>query len=401
MTLRSSHDIDTDVLVVGGGAAGVAAAHAATAAGAQVCLVEKNGFLGGMATSAFVGTICGLFLRDSSPEFQYVHDGFMQDFAERLFRLSKINPIIGTKGLKFLPYERFDFIRLCDEVIKETKAEILFHTIVSGVSVVDNEIAEIICQTSGQSIKIRAQSIIDCSGHAVLGHLTNTLDNTSPDDYQAGAYVCTVDGLDVASEMQLNLHLIKAQQTTAAHTVEDGSRLSVVPGSFQKGRAHLKLSIPFSLHDNLFSQSEAEIYAREKISVLISELKKTHDVFANLKLIAVSPSVGMRTGPRYIGINKLNKNDVLSCHKLEESAARAAWPIEYWKPGERVQMTYFAEGDYYDIPMETLQHKSIRNLYFAGRHISADEHAIASARVIGTCLQMGESIGRYAAEKLV
>ena len=69
--MSNSMDIKADVVVVGGGAAGIAAAYTAAKRGAQVALVEKNGFLGGMATAAYVGTICGLFYRNKDDVFEY------------------------------------------------------------------------------------------------------------------------------------------------------------------------------------------------------------------------------------------------------------------------------------------------------------------------------------------
>src|ERR1035437_4572648 len=112
--------ISCDVLVVGGGAAGVAAAIAAGRARAQVVLLERYGFLGGMATAAQVGTICGLYLRDTtSAEATPVAGGFMQEYASRLQRAAGSKLMRLDAGLWVLPYPPPAFARVADEVVSE------------------------------------------------------------------------------------------------------------------------------------------------------------------------------------------------------------------------------------------------------------------------------------------
>jgi hypothetical protein len=87
---------------------------------------------------------------------------------------------------------------------------------------------------------------------------------------------------------------------------------------------------------------------------------------------------------------------VLSCRKFNDGIAKGTWPVEYWSPGKKVEMQYFADGDFYHIPARSLQSEKYQNLFFAGRNISADETAIASARVMGTCMQTGSAAARLA-----
>src|ERR1017187_9078238 len=94
-----------DVLVIGGGAAGVAAATATGRAGARVVLLERYGFLGGLATTAQVGTICGLYLRDTTgAEATPVAGGFANEFSSRLKGDSAKNPPRGVSGFGVLPF---------------------------------------------------------------------------------------------------------------------------------------------------------------------------------------------------------------------------------------------------------------------------------------------------------
>src|SRR5215472_2745234 len=96
----SSTVFSCDVLVIGGGAAGIAAATAAGRAGARTVLLERYGFLGGLASAAWVGTICGLYLRDTTgPEAVPVGGGFPQEFAARLQAVSGAKPLRADSGL--------------------------------------------------------------------------------------------------------------------------------------------------------------------------------------------------------------------------------------------------------------------------------------------------------------
>lgn len=387
--------LDADVVVVGGGAAGVFAAKAAAREGSQVILIEKQGFLGGMATAAYVGTICGLYYRRLVDGIRYVEQDGLQAFAEELSHRSQSAPVKGQQGLQFLPYDQLVFKQLCDEMLQQASVQVLFHATVCRVHTERRRIQGIDVMTNQGIVTVQAKSIVDASGHAVIGHLVDEIKLIKSSSYQAGAFVFGLNQLNIHAEMQLNLHLIKALKVgiKLGDLSDDKSWISLVPGSLKNGSAFFKLSIPFQLHEQTFSTSIAEQFARKKVSNYIAYLKRTVEVFRNAKISMTAPAVGVRTGPRYQGKYILTEDDVLSCRKSTESAARGVWPIEYWEPGERVQMKYFNEDDYYDIPKDCLVCEEIENLFFAGRHISASESAIASARVIGTCMQMGECSG--------
>ncbi len=124
-----------DVLVIGGGAAGVAAATAAGRAGAHTLLLERFGFLGGLATTAQVGTICGLYLRDmAGTNATPVAAGFPIEFAARLQSSAGTKPLAVDRGLWVLPYFPPDFARVADAIIGETRnIQIILHATVAAV----------------------------------------------------------------------------------------------------------------------------------------------------------------------------------------------------------------------------------------------------------------------------
>ncbi|HXD92099.1 MAG TPA: FAD-dependent oxidoreductase, partial [Bacteroidia bacterium] len=119
----------------------------------------------------------------------------------------------------------------------------------------------------------------------------------------------------------------------------------------------------------------------------------------NAELEMIFPEVGIRIQQRSKGKQVLNEEDILSCHKPKDGIAIGAWPIEEWGADGKLTMEYFKEDDSYMIPAGCLQSNSVINLYFAGKNISATTKAIASARVIGICLQTGYAAGKLASCK--
>src|SRR5580698_9805836 len=132
----STTSMTCDVLVSGGGAAGIAAATAAGRARARVVLLERYGFLGGLATTAQVGTICGLYLRDTTcTTATPVGGGFPNEFAARLQSAAGSKPLCVDRGLWVLPYFPPDFARVADAIIGETSnVKLILHATIAEVN---------------------------------------------------------------------------------------------------------------------------------------------------------------------------------------------------------------------------------------------------------------------------
>jgi hypothetical protein len=173
-----------------------------------------------------------------------------------------------------------------------------------------------------------------------------------------------------------------------------------VPGTFRNGNANFKLGIPVDITDAIGNHTALQLTARSLVEIVVAYLKQATTAFSTSEITMLAPSVGIRTGLRYTGADTLTDEDVLSCRKSDESIARGAWPIELWKVGESPNLQYFAENDFYDIPAGCLESPEYDNLWFAGRHLSATEGAVGSARVIGTAMSTGVAAGALAAAKL-
>lgn len=386
--------IKCDILIVGTGAAGLAAAVGASGKGLRVVVVERKKYPGGKATATYVGTICGLYLTGSVDPFQCVANGFPKTFCEKLSEGSPYKPVSYKNGLSFLPYKRENFLGLGSSVLSEYTNEVIYDASVSAIEISNRKITEV--DIAGKDIAIQPEVFIDASGEVLIsGH-----EQLTDEVYQAAAHVFSLSGLNVDDEQQLALVLTRLLQRGLDNgdIPLDYSRVSTVPGTLNEGSALFKFGVPFETNER--SPHGFEDFSRKAVNQILDFLKQSSDIFSNVSLSFFADETGIRTSERYKGLVVLTDQNVLQCEKSANGVARGSWPVEFWKPGAKVEMTYFKKGDYYDIPAGCLQSAEIENLFFAGKNISATERAIASARVIGTCLQTGFAAGVLASGKV-
>lgn len=387
-----------DVIVVGAGASGIAAAYAAAIEGKKVAIIERASIVGGKATGAYVATICGAYFRSSTDIGKFAFGGWPATFVQRLSELGNTSVEQEKNGIQFLPYDYFDFMRLSENYLDLPNIDLFLQSTVCKAESAEGKITQLEIFVQDRMVSFAANNFIDCSGNALIGDLLG-LPLLSSDQYQAGAKVFGVEQIEVADYKLLKLSIYKAIRKG----VLDGSldknllHISVVPGSYKKKKLFLKIGLPMPISDRANLLTDLNLEATRLMDEVFLHLKQNVIAFANAHLGYIPSEVGVRTGKRYKGQHILSKYEVLTCVKSEVSIARAVWPIEYWNYKEKPRMEYFAENDYYDIPAECLCNDSITNLYFAGRNISAENEAIASARVIATCLQTGFSSGKLAA----
>jgi hypothetical protein len=397
-----SSTISCDVLVIGGGAAGVAAAAAAGHAGAQVVLLERYGFLGGLATAAEVGTVCGLFLRDmTNAEALPVAGGFTHEFASRLQRATGSKPLRLDNGLWVLPYSPPAFARLADAVVSESgNVAVILHAMVADARAEGPRLTEVHALAWNEPLKLRPGAVVDCSGEATAAVLAGASVESGAAD-QAASLVFILENVDPGL---VERGLIEVRRALRA-AVEEGrlpaacERLSLVPGAGRDRRLALKLSLVLAdLNRPLWQQvtaweREARALVEQLQRFLIENVASCRNAFCS----SVAPQLGVRSGRRLRGRARLADDDVLGTRKSALGVARGCWPMERWTNRPRPEMNYFKEDDYYDIPLDCLRPVELDNVLVAGRCFSAEAGAMTSARVIGTALATGWAAGTAAA----
>jgi len=398
-----STTISCDVLVIGGGAAGVAAATAAGRAGARVVLLERYGFLGGLATAAQVGTICGLYLRDTAgTEATPVVGGFAQEFATRLQHAADVKPTrVMDTGLWVLPYPPPAFARVADAVVSESKnVTVILHATVAEAQAEGSQLSQVRALVWNEPLVFHPDTVVDCTGEATAAALAGAnAENGGADQAPALVFVLeNVDpGLARRGLLEVRRELRRAVQEGALPALCE--RLSLVPGTGAHGRLAFKLTLLPAKPDRALWQqvTDWEREARALLEPLRRFLVENIASCRNARLDSVAPQLGVRSGRRILGRARLSDEDVLGTRKSPLGIARGCWPMERWTNSPRPEMTYFAERDYYDIPLDCLRAVELNNVWAAGRCLSATTGAMTSARVIGTALATGWAAGNAAA----
>jgi len=400
------HPVSYDVVVVGGGSAGLAAAVTAAGCGARTALIERYGFLGGMATAGMVSTICGLYQTSPSGPPEPLNEGFAESFARRLATM----PGCGTpvrRGRTFvLPYTPFAFASLADELtLSATHLDVYLHAYLVGVETRAGRIEALRIATWERVVDLEVRAVVDASGDAVVAHQGRAATETTPvAERQLPSLVFVLqhvdtDALGPGPRVALLRALAAAERE--GRLPKGASNLALAP-SPQTGEVICKLTLSGIAEElpagrDLLTMAEQE---GRKRALAVTELLKTMPAFTRAFVSHAAPQVGVRESRRVIGRYQLTREDVLSGHKFEDAVARASWPIELWEEG-RLGATYeyLEDGQFYEIPLRSLQARDVENLFVAGRCMSASHDALGSARVIGTCMATGEAVGIAAARQ--
>ena len=390
--------LHTDIVVIGGGSAGVAAAVAAARKGLRVMLIERNAYLGGKATAAEVGTICGLYHFSKNEKSAYIVKGFTKEFAEKLQTQSNTSPLFSPEGVHYLPYHVETFKKICLDLINENKISVYFNAVLEHATVEPNKIKSVHIIAAGNPVTINLHALIDCSGDSVISQAIS-LPLIKSENYQAAAQVFTMQGVAEVNEFKLGMIMMKALRSAIDNNIlgDFYDRVYIVQGSLKNNCVNLKIGIPLAVTYAPGNLQELRTVALSFVENLSQFLINHVDAFKNASLAHIAPEVGIRIGQRSTGKYLLTEEDVLSCKKFDDAIANGTWPVEIWEQNRRVNMRYFKLDDYYQVPADCLQSNSIDNLFFAGRNISATDGAIASARVMGICLQTGYAAGCLAA----
>jgi hypothetical protein len=390
------------VLVVGGGAAGVAAAAAAGSTGAQVVLLERYGFLGGLATTAQAGTVCGLYLRDTSnAQATPVVGGFVKEYTLRLRRASGLEPIRLEHGLWVLPCPPPAFARVADATVSESgNVTLVLHATVADAQTEHSRITKVQALAWNEPLVVCPGTVVDCSGEATAAALAGAGIEKGAAD-QAPALVFVLENIDPGFSEQglieVRRELRRAIERGCLPAVAE--RLSWVPGTGHDGRLVLKLNLTSADSDRpLWQQVTAwERQGRMLVDELQRFLVQNTTLCHAARFSGAAPQLGLRSGHRIRGRATLAEQDVREARKSAQGIARGCWPMERWGDSLRPEMAYFEERDYYDIPLDCLRPVELDNVFAAGRCLSAASGAMTSARVIGTALATGWAAGTAAA----
>jgi hypothetical protein len=395
-----------DILVIGGGAAGVAAATIAGETGKSVLLVEKYGFCGGAAVAGMSGTICGMYMaRDSHPSGpEQVVFGFTERFRAELDRRGGLTePQIYGKTYT-ATHDPLMWREAADTFLQAAGVKMYLHTAVTGVIMDKDDFKGVVIESNAGRSVVLAKRIIDASGDAAViaraghryfygdsGQIQNPtmffrlggVDIDAYLDYYGDNTICpqkVTEAINDASENgTYNLPRNKIWMFPTPRPNE-----LMVNATRLTGRDGRVLNVI-----NPADFTEAEIDGRLQVRDYTRFLNNYIPGCENAYVVDTGVEVGIRQTRSIVGVEMLTNKDVVSCRKRDDSICRVPWPIELHN-GEKPKLHWLLD-DYYDVPYGTLLPEIGENIIVAGRCLSAEHEALASARVTAQCFEYGHA----------
>jgi len=383
---------ECEVLVVGGGIAGISAAIASSRTGANTMLIEQYSVLGG---AQGIGAFCGE-TKGQGEIFDEIIDG-----------LGKLNAIESYKPYKEREARPFDNEVLkfvLQEMIRKENIDLLLHTKMVAVDVKDNSIEGVIIHNPSGLQVIEPQVVIDATGDGFVAY--------------EGGFPCNKgrqsDNKTLPMSLMFFLRDICKKPDSILpsglkeYTPEDVPMVSIWPEP--DGKVGIKLKVIGYDSTNGRSFSNAELFARREMMAINYYLQhypnrmgqSPEKVFLeNYKFDYASMQIGIREGWRIKGEYVLSVDDVKNGRKFKDGIALGRFYLDALSPDSDKREYMLTKEDLqvppYHIPYRSLVPKDSKNLLVAGRCFSCNQLALSSARVMTTASMMGQAAGRAAA----
>lgn len=382
-----------DVIVAGGGSAGVAAAVGASRAGARVLLLERGPCLGGAATLRNVVTYAGIYTQDK----RQVVFGVMEEVYGRLRDSGAVSEPRRYNAVTVV-FEPEDVKRVLDELCFEAEVEVRLHSLIVSASTQDSAVTSVQVADHEGFIEFTADAFVDATGEADLAqHSGAAVRYGRAGKVQNGTLGVRFGGIP----MEVAAGREELQKAVVASKAAGDKRLLAETGLV----ARLPVSgdiityIVDEAYDarNASDTSRAEARARKQAQAYLQAVKTLPGCEAAY-IVSTGPELGTRESRHIVTRERLHESDVLSPTFPEDSVAVGAWPMEYHPgPGIPSEWKFIAEPGYFGIPLACLRSVNRDNLFTAGRTLDGDRAAGSSVRVMGTAFATGHAAGIAAA----
>src|SRR5580692_5301119 len=415
---------ELDVLVIGGGNAGCAAAIAAARHGARVLLVERYGLRGGTATASMVGP----WMTFHSGEDRIV-GGIAQEIVERLMQRGASPGHIRDSSdyvSTITPFDPEVHKALLFEMMREAGVALLLHAYVLSAQLDGDAVCGATFATVGGTRGYRGKVVIDATADALVAASAGvpTQQGDERGRVQPATLMFRLSHVDLAAlaaylrehpdEMRSSLR--PQERVPAALTAVAG-----LNELWERARADGLVDVPRELVSFFISPypdevtvnmtrvvnidpldpddlTRAEVESRLQAMQLLEFFRRRVPGFAGARIAATGTQVGIRESRRIVGRYTLTRDDVLQARRFDDAVARSAYPIDLHNPSGSGTTTHrLAAGESYEIPYRCLLPVNREQLLVAGRCISTTHEALASTRLTPTVMTLGQAAGTAAA----
>jgi hypothetical protein len=412
---------ETEVLVVGGGPAGIAAAIASVRQGAETMIIERYGCFGGVITHVGIEAVAW-----------YRHEGvneaggLLLEIEDRAMKAQASVKECQSES-QALDTEMFKYV--CDDLLLESKVRPMLHTFAADVIMEDSMIKGIICQSKSGRFAVLAQTIIDCTGDADIVFLAGApFYQAKREDLMAVTQLFSCCGVDVDKFLNYVTNELKPTYRdwagkswtqnflgkgvdmfspylekpfaealkTGELTIEDKHiTIGGTWGTITPEGEVMQLNLVFMRNidcTNVSDLTKAEMSGRKYCLKALRILKQKVPGFSNARLRNFGMTLGTRESRLIKGLYTLTKEDIFGQARFEDSIAIFPEFID-----GRGYLVLPLTGRYYQIPFRALVPRGVENLLVAGRCISGEPMAHTSFRNMACCIATGQAAGTAAA----
>ncbi|MFJ8079067.1 FAD-dependent oxidoreductase [Streptomyces sp. NPDC096205] len=422
------HGGRTDVLVVGGGPAGTAAAHAAADAGADVVLVERYGFLGGNATAALVMPLMSFhneqkqavfdesggdnrLLPSDHGEGEPVVAGFLWQLLERLdARGGCIPPSLDTGYTVPFDPEIFKLVLL--DLLDEAGVRLLLHAFASSALPLDDG-WRVVFETKSGPVVIDADVVVDGTGDGDVAVAAGApYEVGRPEDGRVQPMTLMFRMADFQPEGFAAYVHDNPDQWRGVHGLWDLVEQATAEGDLRLSREDIlffgtphprELSVNSTrvtkaLGIDVWDLTRAEVVARRQLEQIDRFLRTRVPGFEEAYTVQSGTQIGVRETRRILGDYHLTGHDILGACSFPDVIAHGAYPVDIHNPrGSGTVLKRVPRGRFYDIPLRCLLPRGVDRLLVAGRCISGSHVAHSSYRVMPIAMATGQAAGACAA----
>ena len=406
-------ELSADIIVCGGGPAGIAAALSAARNGSKVILLERGSYLGGASTAAGIST----FAYGYHDKERYILKGIFYEIRQRLYER---NALIKTKRHGWEPYNQEEYKVLLDEMLEEAGVRVVFNVFVCHVVKTDGFIEYVVAAGKSGFIAFKGKMFIDATGDGDLSALSDveySIGRENDNKMQPMTQGYMIGGVDIKK---------------AGECQERGFWLD------EKGRGYLNATGFYEFINNACEQNEwefsykglcsvwtipwlpgtvginlgrveglcgvdtmdmtkASITGRKQAGQGIKFLKKYVPGFENAYITCLADTIGVRETRRIHGLYTLSQEDIINYKQFDDVIAQSCYMIDVHSPDKGTTHIFKLEkGKHYDIPYRSLVPEGVNNLIVAGRCISTTQNALGSVRVQPICMGLGQAAGAAA-----